>query len=424
MLALYRFLTYLSAPALKLLLKRRLAAGKEDATRMPERMGHPALPRPSGRLVWIHAASVGEAQSALILTDRLRKDYPDTSILMTSGTRTSAELMQKRLPERAVHQFYPLDNPKWCARFLDHWKPDSALWMESELWPNMLLEIRKRGIPAALVNARLSERSAKRWGYFKGAAQKLLSTFSIVLTQTQKDADRFGTLGAKGVTVTDNLKYSAAPLPYDAEKLTALEHAIAPRLTWIYASTHKGEEALAIETHKHIKQHRKDVLTIIIPRHPERRGEIEELCKASGLSYLFRSQEYKLPMPDTELYIADTLGELGLFYRLTDIAVIGRSFSDDGGGGHNPIEAAQLDCAVLSGPYIQYQTELFEAMKAHNAVKIVETKDDFPHIVEELFFKPDVTEELMRNARQFSTSKEAVVQSVMASLKTILDKSL
>jgi 3-deoxy-D-manno-octulosonic-acid transferase len=413
MLDLYTKITGKSDKLLNKLLEVRLQKGKEDTVRIHEKRGQASQPRPNGSLIWLHAASVGESQSALILIDRLSSELPNAHFLVTSGTLTSAELMNTRLPDNAIHQFYPLDHPGWTTAFLNHWKPDLIFWMESELWPNMLTQIKARNIPAVLVNARLSQKSFTMWNIFKSTAKKLLSNFSLILTQTQSDEQRFKKLGAQNIHTTDNLKYSAAPLPVIAEDFKQLKTSINSRPIWVYASTHKGEELLACKIHDALKQKISDILTIIVPRHPERHDDISKTCKLMKLNTVFRTINKQLIDTNTDIYVADTLGELGLFYQLSDIAMIGRSFSDDGGGGHNPIEAAQLDCCVLTGPNIQYQSDLFEEMFAVNAAYQMEDKMHLLKTLRLLFEDTQTRKEAIERAQKFAQSKTGVINIVM-----------
>ena len=413
MLLLYKIMTYLGTPLLWLLLRYRLMRGKEDPKRLKERMGTPSQSSPKGHLVWLHAASVGEAQSALILIEKISLQAPGTRFLVTSGTLTSATLMAKRLPDRAIHQYYPLDNPLWVNRFLDHWQPDLALWMESELWPNMLQAIKTRNIPAVLINARLSDKSFRRWKVFKSIASKLVSTFNLIMAQTGQDATHYQSLGATNIVVTDNIKYSAAPLPINDNDLQTLQSAIQKRPLWLYASTHDGEESLACRLHTQLKEKHPDILTVIVPRHPERRDDIEQQAKIMGLNITMRGEEKKLPANNTDIYISDTLGELGLFYRLSPIAVIGRSFSNDGGGGHNPIEAAQLNCAVLTGPNVQYQKKLFDDMLAFDAVIQIQTEEYFFEILDKLITDNEFCQTYITNAENYAKEKSNNIETVM-----------
>ncbi|PZO84230.1 MAG: 3-deoxy-D-manno-octulosonic acid transferase, partial [Micavibrio aeruginosavorus] len=278
LLTLYETLIRAGKPALEMLLRARARRGKEDSLRINERKGRASIKRPAGKIVWVHAASVGEAQSALILINAMDNAAPDTHIVVTTGTVTSATLMERRLPANAFHQYVPLDHPVWVKSFLDHWQPDLALWMESELWPNMLGALKRRNIPAILVNARLSENSFRNWSMAKGAASKILGTFDLILAQTKADAHRFESLGAKNVTAGDNLKYGAAPLPYDELSLSALSLTVDGRPVWVYASTHEGEEDLACRVHARLKETIPSLLTIIVPRHPERREDVAKSC--------------------------------------------------------------------------------------------------------------------------------------------------
>lgn len=421
MLNLYKKLTGKCEKLFNKLLEYRLKHGKESAARINERRGEASRERPNGTLIWLHAASVGEAQSTLILITTISKQLPDAQFLVTSGTLTSAQLMAERLPENAFHQFYPLDHPDWTRAFLNHWKPDLILWMESELWPNMLNAIKDSNIPAVLVNARLSNKSYNIWNIFSGTAKNLLSTFSLILTQTRIDERRFKHLGASNVVTTDNIKYSAAPLPFNDDELHDLKNAITNRPTWVFASTHEGEELLACKIHATLVQKVPDLLTIIVPRHPERRDSIKKTCYLMKLPTVFRGKDKILPAIDTSIYVADTLGELGLFYKLTDIAVIGRSFSDDGGGGHNPIEAAQLDCAVLTGPNIQFQTQLFGEMFAVNAAHQINDKTELLKTLRALFEDKDIRVDAIARASKFSKTKTNVINVVMEHLSPLLN---
>ncbi len=325
LMAFYKTLTAASAPLLETYLKRRERRGKEDPTRANERRGNPVKKRDAGPLVWLHAASVGEAQSLLALINKLLADDPDLHIMVTTGTVTSAKLMAARLPKGAFHQYIPVDHPQWVARFLDHWRPDLALWSESEFWPNMLAAVKQRGIPAALLNARMSEKSFKRWRFLRGAIKELLSAFSLCLAQNESEAARLTALGAQNVQISGNLKYAAAPLPCDEQKYAELEAVLGSRPRLLWASTHPGEEEIALQLHSALRKISAELLTIIVPRHPERGAEIAALAENLGMTAPRRSAR-ALPRPQDGIYIADTLGELGLFYKLSPLCIMGGSF--------------------------------------------------------------------------------------------------
>ena len=420
LLTLYQSATKAGKPLLNMLLQNRVKRGKEDPARLGERKGMASLTRPNDSVIWLHAASVGEAQSALILLDAIEINHPSVSVVVTTGTVTSATLMQRRLPRNAVHQYAPLDHPAWVENFLDHWRPDLALWMESELWPNMLTALRARKIPAALVNARLSDNSYRNWKFARGFAKSLLDCFTLILAQTQKDAAHYESLGANNVIVSDNIKYSAAPLPYDELALSTLKLAVGERPVWVYASTHAGEESLACRVHKTLKETLPDLLTIIVPRHPERRDDIANICFENSVKFRLRGKTLALPTSDDDIYIADTLGELGLFYTLSPIAMIGRSFSDDGGGGHNPVEAAQLGCAVLTGPNNQFQMQLYDDMRMDFAVREVRTENELIAALLELMTDPELLKDMQRNTSAFVKRKTHVVDRVLELLSPML----
>lgn len=384
--------------------------------RLGERMGQSRTPRPQGILFWVHAASVGEAQSALILVQRLLAHPAQPHILITTGTTTSARFLAGKLPDRCIHQYYPLDHPAWVNRFMDHWKPDHCFWMESELWPNMLGALKKRQIPAALVNARMSPRSFKRWNTFRQVAKDLVQCFDIILAQTEQEAGYYTQLGAQNVVVTGNLKYSADPLPFDTRAHDAFIAATGKRPLWLYASTHKGEEELACAVHKALKAQFNDILTIIVPRHPERGESIAALIRNEGLTVDQRSEGKKSPASSADIYLADTIGELGLFYSIAPVTCIGRSFSDDGGGGHNPIEAAQLGCAVLHGPHIQNLGEIFSDMDRANAALEIASKDELAKTLLHLLSNPQALANQQATALDFAQSRGRVIERVMDAL--------
>ncbi|ACL62300.1 3-deoxy-D-manno-octulosonic acid transferase [Methylobacterium nodulans] len=334
-------------PALGGLLAWRRHKGKEDPERLPERVGRPGKPRPAGALVWAHGASIGEALSLLPLVEWLtRRGF---TVLVTSGTRTSAELIAARLPRGALHQFAPLDAPRYVARFLDHWRPDLALVAESELWPNTVLALDARQVPLILVNGRMSARSARGWARSPALAQAVLARIAVCLVQTPEEAERFRSLGAPRVAVAGNLKFDAPAPPADPAALAQLSGMVAGRPVWLAASTHPGEETAVIAAHRVLAPHHPGLLTLVVPRHPRRGVEIAAEAAAAGLR-VSRREAGGLPDARTDLHVADTVGELGLFYRLAPLVFMGGSLAEH--GGQNPIEPARLDSAILHGPHV------------------------------------------------------------------------
>lgn len=416
---LYETLSANSGGVLERLLSKRLKNGKEDRTRISERKGIASEKRPPGFLLWIHAASVGEAQSALKITDKIYELDNNINILMTTGTRTSAQLIASQNKPNLIHQYAPFDHPLWVNNFFNHWQPDAALWVESELWPNMLSAIRNASIPALLVNARLSEKSYKKWRMAPSLSKPMLNTFSKILCQTEQDTHFFNALGSKKTRVTDNIKYAANPLPYDKEKFHKIKSQINQREVILYASTHDNEEIIAANIHNVLSKKFPNLLTIIVPRHPERGTEILSEVQTITENAMLRSK--KKPIEEkTGVYIVDTLGELGLFYRLTNIAYIGRSLSKDGGGGHNPIEAALLNTAILCGPNVQNLQDIYTQMIDKNAIIQIQNHEELQSKLSTLLQNKEVCEEYKQKAIHFVETKNHIIQDVMKEVENIL----
>ncbi|MCF8466771.1 MAG: 3-deoxy-D-manno-octulosonic acid transferase [Sneathiella sp.] len=375
-MALYNGLLWVASPVLTRHMEKRLAIGKEDPARFEERFGVASRARPDGELVWIHAASVGEAVSALALVGGLLKRAPERQILVTTGTRTSAEIMAARLPERAFHQYIPIDRKVAVHRFLDHWRPELAIWMESEIWPNLIFETAARNIPMMLANARITKKSYDLWRKSLGFSKKLLGAFRYCSAQSEISAVRLRALGADPVECVGNLKFSSDPLPVDEGALRAMLARLKDRPLWLAASTHKGEEGYILAAHERLRADIPDILTVIVPRHPERGGEVAELAAAENIKTARRSAAEEIT-EETGIYVADTIGELGLFYRLAGIVYIGGSLIPN--GGQNPLEAARLNCAVLYGPHMDNFADVMEefqrldaAREVHDAAELAE----------------------------------------------------
>jgi 3-deoxy-D-manno-octulosonic-acid transferase len=367
----YRLASMAAAPTLApRLLTWRLKRGKENPTRLAERYGEASLPRPAGPLIWVHGASVGEMLAVIPLIERLRaKDF---AVLMTSGTVTSAALAERRLPAGALHQFIPLDAPRFVGRFFDHWRPDLALFVESDLWPNLIVDCADREIPMILVNGRVSERSFKRWRFLPRAIAALLGRFDLCLAQSNADAQRYRALGAPRISSIGNLKLDVPAPPADPPTLSRLTGIVLTRSVIAAASTHASEENEIIAAHRRLRAKNPTLLTIIAPRHPERGPGIAEAAKGAGLSVALRSRG-DWPKPDVDVFIADTLGELGLIYRLAPIVFMGGSLVSR--GGQNPIEAIRLGAAIVHGPHVWNFAEIYATLDAEHGAELVADED-------------------------------------------------
>jgi 3-deoxy-D-manno-octulosonic-acid transferase len=410
----YRIATAALTPVVPLFLRRRAARAKEDRSRVNERLGRDLRPRPEGPLIWVHGASVGECIAALPLIDALLEDER-RNVLVTSGTVTSARMMSERLPSRAIHQFVPIDLPSATARFLDHWRPDAGLFVDSDIWPNLVFGAKERGIKLALVNARMSERSFAGWRWARKTAAALLSAFDICLAQDDEIAQRFRTLGARDVRAIGSLKADAPPLPADPQHLEALSLAIANRPVLLAAQTHPGEDETILPAADHLRRTIPDLLTIIVPRHAERGSEIAMLCATRPAK---RRALGELPAPDTAVYIADTMGELGLFYRLASFAFVGGSLIRH--GGQNPLEPARLDCAVLAGPHTSNFTSAYEAIFRLQGAGLVHSSTEIAAIAQRLLQDPSEAARLGKAAAAAADTLGGAVAKTVAAIEQLL----
>lgn len=361
---LYAMATGLISPLVPLWLLWRILKGKEQRSRWRERLGFSTCQRPHGILLWLHAASIGEANSVLPLIRALHARRPELNLLLTTGTHTSAMLMEKHLPKNVLHQYVPVDTPYATGRFMRHWRPDIAFFVESELWPSLVAAADRWQCFMGLVNARMSERSFTFWRRYPSLIARMLSCFNVVFAQSEEDAGRLRQLGAKNVQYAGNIKYDADPLPCDESALLALKSAIGTRPVWLAASTHPGEESSVMHAHRLLSATKPDLLTIIVPRHPVR-GEKIAAALSRRYRTALRSRRDALTA-ETQFYVADTLGELGIFYRLSDIVFMGGSLIRH--GGQNPLEPARLSCAIAAGPHTHNFAGIYGEMETAGAL--------------------------------------------------------
>lgn len=377
-LTLYRLATTALKPAARWLLDKRARKGKEDPARLHERRGEARRARPDGRLIWIHAASVGESQMALTIAEALLDQHADAHVLITSGTLTSASLIARRGMERLIHQFPPVDAPAWVEAFLDHWQPDLAVFTESELWPNLILAAKARGVPLALMNARMNQASLDNWARWPDSAKSVLGAFDWIGAADQRTAAGLSQLIGHPVELAGNLKLECGLPAPEPEALAKVRSQIGDRPVYVAASTHAGEEALIAAAHAEILQSQPDALMILAPRHPERAEDVAQVLTMQGLGFAQRS---KAEMPAGKpVWLADTLGEMALWYALCPVAVIAGSFKP-GIGGHNPIEASRAGAVVITGPHVDSFSDVYEVYDAHKARLVVETSSDIARSV-------------------------------------------
>lgn len=409
MLRYYKIATTIASPLVPLWLRLRAMKGKEERGRLRERFGYSSYARPKGTLLWIHAASVGEANSVIVLIKQLRKQFPKLGLLLTTGTVTSANLMKQRLPSGVLHHYAPVDTPEATRRFIRHWTPEVVWFVESELWPNLIDAAKSYYCLMALINARMSERSFHTWQRYPNVAREMLSSFRLVFAQSETDAARLRALGAKEVLTSGNLKYDAPALSCDEAELVALQQQIAGRPVWVAASTHEGEEMIVAQVHAALAKAFPKLLTIIVPRHAERGETIS--AQVAGFGKAARRSQKEPVTADTSFYIADTMGELGLFYRVSDIVFMGGSLVPH--GGQNPLEPAQLACAILSGAHIHNFRDIYREMEQAKAVIAVKDMLQLAAQLNYLLSKPGARADYQERARKFMQERAGSAQTII-----------
>ena len=418
LLPLYRTISTVGAPAINWYFQRRIKNGKEDRLRFDERKGFTGIPRPTGLLIWIHGASVGESITVLPLIEKLRQEYPGINVLITTGTVSSGALLEKRLPDDVIHQYVPIDRPPYVCRFLDHWRPDLALWVESEFWPNLITMANDRGIPQVLINGRISHSSYTEWKYIRGLIKQMLECFDLCMAQGEIDAARLYELGAKQVKTPGNLKYASPELPADPGNLDFLRQKIDTRPCWFAASTHPGEEDIISDVHFSVSKYFPNLLTILAPRHPDRGNQIAEKLALNGHKVSRRSAGESI-YSDTNIYLADTMGELGLFFRLSPVSFIGKSLVDM--GGQNPLEPARLKSAVLFGPHMWNFPDIAETLLLSGAAELVTDSECLAAALSRLLQDLNLCRSRGKIGQQVARSHNSILQKVNHELRPFIE---
>ncbi len=418
---LYRAATYLVSPLAPLWLKYRCSQGKEVDGRTQEKLGQKFLQRPQGKLIWIHAASVGETISCLKLIETLLDGQDDLHILVTTATVSAAEVLAERIPEGACHQYAPLDLPGIIQKFLNHWRPDLAVFAESEIWPNTIVDLTRRNISIAMVNGRISHRSFKRWSRAARLIRALLARFDHISAQSSVAEQRLAALGARQVSNFGNMKADISRLAVAPKDLKGLQKQIGRRPFWLAASTHPGEELSVINCHKLLSTKFPNLLTIIVPRHRERADEVAVLAEARNLTLARRSRS-DLISKKTDVYLADTLGEMNLFYALAPISFIGGSLVEI--GGHNPIEAIDGGSAVLHGPLVDNFQDIYQLLDRHDgALEVIDEKELVASLARLLGSKQLCATMISNSKKQAATLKGATERTARALLDLLDQKA-
>ena len=417
----YRCGTYLFMPVIWFFMGVRKKKGKEDISRFGERAGVSRVKRPAGRLVWFHGASVGETLSMYPLINKILEKDKTVNVLVTSGTRTSAKILGDTLPERVFHQYIPIDYYPYVKRFIAHFKPDVAIWFESEFWPNLMKEAHDNGTKMILVNGRISDRSFSRWKILKGVAEKILSLFDLIIAQSRESRERLSILSGKKVEYYGNIKFAAlGKMDIDKEKAVAFAESVKDRHVFLAASTHPGEEEKIIRVHSLLKKEFPDIITVIIPRHPNRSEKIVGILDASGLSYRVRSRGDKADA-GVDIYLADTMGETALFYSLCKVVFVGGSLVKF--GGQNMIEPMYAEDAVLVGRNtFNFRDIVADALKA-NALIEVEDENKLADEVIGLFKDPDRLAACQKNASLYAKSFSTVCDDIYNRIEKLINEN-
>ena len=413
----YALLANLALPLIYARVSKRLAAQGVAPIRLRERLGHASLPRPAGPLIWCHAASVGESVSLLALIGQLLADDPALHVLVTSGTASSAQILAGRLPDRAMHQFAPLDARRPLARFLAHWRPDQAIFVESELWPQMIIATDRAGVPLALLNARMSATSLRNWARFGATARALLQRFSLIRTQGAATAQALISLGANpgSTRAGGDLKASAQALPFSPNALQTIVNVLHEHPIWAAVSTHPGEEELILWAHKAARDRIPNLTLILVPRHAERGAQVEKLCQDAGLPTARRSTGHDITA-QTAVYLADTLGETGLWFALCPLVFLGGSLVPV--GGHNPYEPALAGAAILHGPHVANAAAAYAGFDASGGAMLVADAAGLARAVVGLFTGPDL-QPMRRAAKSHAQAQTGDLPALAAELRAL-----
>jgi 3-deoxy-D-manno-octulosonic-acid transferase len=390
----------------------RATKGKEEHARRRERYGRSDVARPDGPLIWVHAASVGETSAVIPLISLIAAK--GITVVLTTGTVTSAKLAAERLGDKVIHQYVPLDLKPAVSNFLSYWKPDLALIAESEIWPMTILELGSRRVPQVLVNGRLSDRSFAAWKRRSYLAEALFENLSHVVAQSEIDGQRFAELGARPVTVSGNLKVDTVPPPADPDEFERLKASVGKRPVWAAVSTHDGEEEIAGDVHNLVESRHPGLLTIIVPRHPDRAPAILQMLRAKGLKVARRSAGEAIT-EDIQVYLGDTIGEMGLYLRLTEIAFVGRSLTST--GGQNPLEPAALETAVLAGPNVQNFRDSYKRLIDDGNARLVKDKEMLAAGVSYLLGNEPVRRKMMDAGVAAVTAMQGSLSKTMATLE-------
>lgn len=418
---LYRILTIVLSPIIDTYLFIRKIKGKEDKERFIERFGYPTIKRPRGKIIWFHAASVGESNAILPVIKEFLRRYKDkkATVLFTSGTTTSAQLIKGKIQGyNVIHQYVPMDKYFVIKRFLKYWKPTVLLMVESEFWPNLVTMTRKNGCKIAVINGKITPKSFNEWSKRPVLKRQVFDCIDFCFPQTKDDEIRFLKLGIQNMEYMGNLKFDVPVLQAAPRDVRDFGNLFKGRKTWLASCTHDAEEEKVAKIHMNLKKKHSNLITIIVLRHPKRSSKVYKMLTNMGLKVSRKSKNDKIEK-DTDIYICDLLGGMGVYYKVCDIVLMCGSLID-GIGGHSPVEPAKLGCAIITGPYVHSNTSLFTELKKSDACIISTDKvKDLTKEIDNLLSNESRKNELRQNAYNISMSIKNISKKIVDKIESL-----
>ena len=398
-----------------LIILYRILKKKEDRSRFKEKFGFFKKINSNKKLVWFHGASVGEFQSIVPVLEKLERSHEIDKILITSNTLSSSKIISKVKLKKTIHQFFPIDNNFIVKKFIKHWRPSMALFIDSEIWPNMLINLNKNNIPIVLINARITKKTYKRWINFKNFSKFLFSKFELCLCSNKETSFFLKKLGAKKIKYYGNLKYAQS----ENEEIEINHQTvkfISKRTTWCASSTHNQEEKFVAQVHKKLKGEHKDLLTVIIPRHVNRTEQICEQITNLGLKIHLHDSRMKIDK-NTDIYLVNSFGKTKSFYSIIKNVFLGGSLINH--GGQNPLEAVRYNCNILHGPNIFNFAEIYNFLNKNNISKKIFSVDQASNILRK-FFKEKMQKNIKIKIKKIGSK---ILKKNMHEINLILKKN-
>ena len=386
-----------------------------------EKIGFFSKKRPKGKLIWFNASSIGESLSVLPIIKKINSNFPKYNVLVTTSTVSSFKILQKRPSEKFVHQFSPLDIDFIAKKFYEYWAPDLIIFVESEFWPNLIFRAKKNKIPSIVINARISKKTYQKWNLIKKTTQKLLNSFNLFLVQDNETQKMLNKFNIKNIKNVGNLKFLSQKLPINKNELLNLKKMISKRRVILLASSHQGEEKLIVSKIKKLSKTFNDLLFIIVPRHVNRSSEIQNYLYSEKINFKVRSKN-EIIEKETFCYLADTIGEISLFFYIAKIVIMGGSYVNH--GGQNPIEPSHFNCALIFGPYMQNFKRITDNLLKNQAAIKTDSSTSIEEIIKDLMTNPNKMEKLSINLNNFCLKEKQEANAIWTELNNFFKNHL